>query len=216
MKINEATFVKSVVDIKECPRDGLQEIAFVGRSNVGKSSLINYLISRKRLARTSSSPGRTQTLNYYLINQKLYLVDLPGYGYAKVSRQMRNIWRQLMQTYIQKGSALAGVIQVVDIRHPPSKEDVWMNQLLQTSGLSYLVVATKADKMSRGQWNKQRTVIASTLKCPLSEVAIVSSVQGQGRDDVWRWIKGALMKSQCMKEMLSEDNTTEGDVHRER
>lgn len=149
MKVNQAEFVISAVGPSQYPEDALPEIALAGRSNVGKSSLINCLISRKNLARTSSQPGKTQTLNYYKINQDLYFVDLPGYGYAKVSKTKREQWGKFIESYLMNRETLRLVMQLVDLRHPPSKDDQAMYEWLRHNDVPVLVVATKADKIPK-------------------------------------------------------------------
>ncbi|MBX6394709.1 MAG: YihA family ribosome biogenesis GTP-binding protein [Alicyclobacillaceae bacterium] len=142
MQISEASFVKAAVSPDQWPGEGLPEFAFVGRSNVGKSSLLNRLVMRKKLAHTSNTPGRTQTLNFYRVNHRLYLVDLPGYGYARVSRDTRRRWGMMIERYLLSREVLAGVVQVVDIRHPPTEDDQMMREWLQANGIPSLVVAT--------------------------------------------------------------------------
>ena len=145
------------------PEDNLKEIAFAGRSNVGKSSLLNLLTNRKNLARVSGSPGKTRTINFYRINDSFRIVDLPGYGYAKVSKSVTESWGSMMETYFQSRQGLVKVIQLVDIRHAPSRQDVEMYQYLRHYGLDGLVVATKADKVSRNEMQKCIRQIRGTL-----------------------------------------------------
>ena len=145
------------------PPEGKKEIAFAGRSNVGKSSLINLLLNRKNLARVSSSPGKTRTINFYEINQEFRIVDLPGYGYAKVSKSMSDSWGPMMEAYLGGRPDLLKVIQLVDIRHEPTAQDVQMYEWIRHFGLDGLVVATKADKVSRNELNKNLAVIRKTL-----------------------------------------------------
>src|SRR6478609_10651462 len=139
MKVNEAEFIISAVGPSQYPEDALPEIALAGRSNVGKSSLINCLISRRNLARTSSQPGKTQTLNYYKVNQDLYFVDLPGYGYAKVSKTKREQWGKFIESYLLNRETLKLVLQLVDLRHPPSKDDQAMYEWLRHMDVPVLV-----------------------------------------------------------------------------
>jgi len=155
MKIKNSSFVKSAPNLSFCPDDNLSEIAFVGRSNVGKSSLINFLINRRKLARTSSAPGRTQTLNYYLINEDFYFVDFPGYGYAKVSKVERKKWNQAREEYLAYRQQLKAIVMVVDIRHKASDLDLEMIDILKHIDLPYFVVLTKADKLSKSKRNLQ-------------------------------------------------------------
>ena len=164
MEINKSEFVKSAVVEKDYPEfNNTVEFSFIGRSNVGKSSLINSLTKRKNLARTSKTPGRTQLINYFLINSKIHFVDLPGYGYAQVSKSEKEKWGVIIETYLSNRENLCEVILIVDIRHAPSKEDVMMYHWLLEYGFSGYVIATKADKISKGQWNKHLKVVRETL-----------------------------------------------------
>lgn len=189
MLVKTAEFVISAVKPAQYPKDALPEIALAGRSNVGKSSLINCLIRRKNLARTSSKPGKTQTINFYRINEELTFADVPGYGFAKVPKSVRAAWGKMMETYLSKRDWLKAVIQVVDLRHPPTNDDYTMYQYLKHFGIPTIVVATKADKISRGQWQKHLKVIREGLQLAKEDALIVfSSVTGQGRDEVWQEI----------------------------
>ncbi|MDI6812838.1 MAG: ribosome biogenesis GTP-binding protein YihA/YsxC [Desulfitobacteriaceae bacterium] len=163
MIIRNAEYVCSAVKPEQYPADGLPEIAMAGRSNVGKSSLINRFLGRKNLARTGNAPGKTQTLNFYRINSAWYFVDLPGYGYAKVSYDVKSQWGPMMERYFKEREHLLAVIQIVDIRHAPSLEDVSMHDWLRSRGVPVLVVATKADKIARGKWSKQLSIVAASL-----------------------------------------------------
>lgn len=163
MKVNQSEFIISAVRPEQYPEDGLPEIALAGRSNVGKSSLINRLINRKNLARTSSTPGKTQQLNYYKINQDLYFVDFPGYGYAKVSKEQRFAWGKMMEKYLLGREELKLVMQMVDMRHEPSKDDKMMNEWLRHNGLPLVVVATKMDKIPKTRRAKHIKVIKESL-----------------------------------------------------
>jgi len=186
MKITSAEFVISAVGPKQYPTDGLPEIALVGRSNVGKSSLLNKLMNRKSLARISSRPGKTQTLNYFLVNKKLYLVDFPGYGYAKVAKSIKEQWGKMIETYLAKREELKFVVQLVDIRHAPSKDDVMMYDWCKQIGLPTVVVATKADKIARGRWQQHTKVIRNDLQMREGDTLVIfSSETGQGRDELW-------------------------------
>ncbi|MEV2697666.1 ribosome biogenesis GTP-binding protein YihA/YsxC [Paenibacillus larvae] len=193
MKVNEAQFVISAVGPSQYPTDALPEIALAGRSNVGKSSLINRLINRKNLARTSSQPGKTQTLNYYLINQDLYFVDLPGYGYAKVSKAKRAEWGKFIENYLLKREPLKLVLQLIDLRHPPTKDDQAMYAWLKHHKLPVCVVTTKADKIPKGKWQKHCKVIKETLEFEKSDHMIVfSSETGQGKEELWSFIENKI------------------------
>ena len=149
MKVTQADFTISAVSPKQYPTGQLPEIALAGRSNVGKSSFINRMINRKALARTSSKPGKTQTLNYYLINEFFYFVDVPGYGYAKVSKSERAKWGTMMETYFAERENLKLTILVVDMRHKPTADDVLMYDYLKQLGLPCMVIATKLDKLKK-------------------------------------------------------------------
>lgn len=192
MKIHSAEFVKSAFEKSHWTNDGLPEIAFLGRSNVGKSSLINSLLGRKGLARTSNTPGRTQSINFFLINEKYYFVDLPGYGYAKVSKQMRSDWGKMAEEYLAERPELLLSIQLVDSRHPPTKLDLQLNEWLQFYEKNHIVVATKADKLSNNQLNKNLRQTEAAF--PESNVIAFSSVTDKGRDSLWREIEEALKK----------------------
>lgn len=191
MKITSAEFVKSAFDKSHWTTDGLPEISFLGRSNVGKSSLLNSLLLRKGLARTSNTPGRTQSINYFLINEAFYFVDLPGYGYAKVSKTMRADWGKLAEDYLSQREELVLSIQLIDARHKPTVQDVQLNEWLIANGRPFIVVATKADKLSRNELQKQLKVIGSALdgRKPIA----YSAVKGSGRDELWSVINEAIL-----------------------
>lgn len=167
------------------PEDSMKEIAFAGRSNVGKSSLLNLLTGRKKLAKVSGSPGKTRTINFYRINDTFRIVDLPGYGYAKVSKSISESWGEMMETYFQSRQGLVKVVQLVDIRHAPSKQDVEMYQYLRHYGLDGIVVATKADKVSRNEMQKCIRQIRTSLKLSQEDKVIpVSSLKKTGQDEL--------------------------------
>lgn len=191
MIIKNAEFVISAVGPKQYPSDNLPEIALAGRSNVGKSSLINKFINRKNLARTSSKPGKTQTLNYYRINNDLfYFVDLPGYGFAQVSQSIKEKWSRFIDDYLTKRETLTGVIQLVDLRHPPSKDDIAMYDWLMHMHHDVLVVATKCDKISKGQWQKHVKQVREGLKADKSQQILVFSAEtGQGLEELHQWVE---------------------------
>ena len=182
VKIISAEFVKSAFEKKHWTTDGLPEIAFLGRSNVGKSSLLNSLVQRKALARTSNTPGRTQSINFYLINDAFYFVDLPGYGYAKVSKSMRADWGKMAEEYLSDRANLVLAIHLIDSRHEPTDLDRQINGWLLEHGLTLVLAATKADKLSANQLKKQVGVIERSL--PGGKVIAFSSVTGQGREEV--------------------------------
>lgn len=165
------------------PPDILPEIAFAGRSNVGKSSLLNLITNRRKLAKVSGSPGKTRTINFYLINDTFRIVDLPGYGYAKVSKSMSENWGDMMETYLQNRQGLMKVVQLVDIRHKPTAQDVQMYNYLRYYGLDGIVVATKADKVSRNEMQKNIALIRKTLELSKEDKVIpVSALKRTGYD----------------------------------
>ncbi|GIM44642.1 putative GTP-binding protein EngB [Collibacillus ludicampi] len=189
MKIKSAEFTISAVKPEQYPEGNQPEIALAGRSNVGKSSLINRMLNRRNLARTSSKPGKTQTLNYYHINQQFYFVDLPGYGFARVPQAIKAQWSKMIEHYLSKRENLKLVLQLVDIRHAPSKEDVAMYEWLNHYGLPKVVIATKADKISRGQWQKHMKIIRNALQMDPSVPFIPFSAEtGQGKEELWNVI----------------------------
>lgn len=183
MIIKKAELEAVTAKKNQYPEDNLKEIAFAGRSNVGKSSLLNLLTGRKKLARVSGSPGKTRTINFYRINDEFRIVDLPGYGYAKVSKSMSETWGDMMETYFETRQGLVKVIQLVDIRHAPSKQDVEMYEYLRHYGFDGIVVATKADKVSRNEMQKCIKQIRTTLKLGKDDLVIpVSSLKKTGHD----------------------------------
>lgn len=189
MKVTQSEFIISAVGPDQYPQDALPEIALAGRSNVGKSSLINRLISRKNLARTSSVPGKTQTLNFYFINTQFYFVDLPGYGYAKVSKTLRQRWGPMIEQYIRGRQELKMVLLIVDLRHAPSADDRAMYEWLVHYGIPRCVVATKADKLSRNQLPKHVKLVKETLKLEKDDPFVsFSSETGQGQEELWEII----------------------------
>lgn len=183
MIIKEASLENVAVKSSQYPEDNMVEIAFAGRSNVGKSSLLNLLTNRKSLARVSGSPGKTRTINFYRINNRFRIVDLPGYGYAKVSKSMSKEWGPMMEEYLEKRQGLRKVIQLVDIRHAPSAQDIQMYEYLRHYGLDGIVVATKADKVSNNEMQKCISVIRKNLQLgPEDKVIPVSALKRKGHD----------------------------------
>ena len=179
------------------PENTLPEFAFAGRSNVGKSSLINVLMNRKSYARTSAQPGKTQTINFYNIDEKLYFVDLPGYGYAKVSMQAREKWGKMIERYLKKSRQLKKIFLLVDIRHKPSANDVQMYEWIVYQGFQPVVVATKLDKINRSQTAKQQKQIRETLGMPAGTVLIPFSAETrQGRDELWELMEQDLAEQE--------------------
>lgn len=188
MKINNSEFVISAVAKKQYPEGSLPEIALAGRSNVGKSSLINKIINRKNLARTSGKPGKTQTLNFYLIENMFYFVDLPGYGFAKVSKEVKKKWGVFIEDYLKNRKNLKGVIQIIDLRHPPTKDDIAMFEWIRHFGVPVLLVATKADKISKGQHLKHKKIIREELLINNDDILLFSAETGLGKDQVIAWL----------------------------
>lgn len=168
------------------PENLYPEVAFAGKSNVGKSSLINGLLNRKSLARTSSQPGKTQTINFYYVNQSLYLVDLPGYGYAKASEEIRAKWGRMVENYLHKSKQLRAVFLLIDIRHAPSANDKQMYQWIVSQGYEPIIIATKLDKIKRSQVAKQLKLLKEELKLlPGTKLLPFSTQTKQGREEIW-------------------------------
>lgn len=186
MKIKTSEIVISAVGPKQYPEDLLPEIAMVGRSNVGKSSTINTLLNRRKLARVSQNPGKTRTINFYIINKEFYLVDLPGYGYAKVSKTERASWGRIMEQYLSTRTNLQEVMLLVDIRHEPTEDDKLMYEWIKHYGYGTIVVATKSDKISKTQQQKQFKVIREALQMePEDKIVAISSLKKEGIDKLW-------------------------------
>jgi len=189
MQITNAEFYKSVYKYEDCPRLQQPEVAFSGRSNVGKSSLSNRLTRQKKLARTSNTPGRTQCLNYFNVDDQFYLVDLPGYGFANVPQKVKDDWAELIDTYLNYRENLIGVVQIIDSRHKPTKDDKMMVEWLQASGLSYLIVATKVDKISNNKKAKQKKIIYKDLNLNEEDNFTFFSAQtGEGSKEVYQYL----------------------------
>ena len=175
------------------PDTGRPEIAFAGKSNVGKSSLINGLMNRKALARTSSQPGKTQTINFYNVNDFMYLVDLPGYGYAKVPETEKAKWGKMIERYLHTSQTLKAVFLLIDIRHEPSANDRQMYDWIVSNGYRPVIIATKLDKIKRSQLQKQISIIKKSLGCPSETKVFPFSAQTkQGRDEIWEYIESLL------------------------
>ena len=175
------------------PQTGRLEVAFAGKSNVGKSSLINGLMNRKALARTSSEPGKTQTINFYNVNDVMYLVDLPGYGFARVSKEESARWGRMIEKYLHTSQDLKAVFLLVDIRHAPGANDKMMYQWIVDSGFKPIIIATKLDKIKRSQVQKQLKLIRTTLEVlPDTLMIPFSSQTKQGRDEIWEVMDGFL------------------------
>ncbi|MEP6848577.1 MAG: ribosome biogenesis GTP-binding protein YihA/YsxC [Acidobacteriota bacterium] len=193
MKIASSAFVKSAFSREHWVNGGLPEVAFLGRSNVGKSSLINSLLRRKGLARTSNTPGRTQSINFFLLNNAFHFVDLPGYGYARVSKVMKQDWGKMAEEYLAQRDELALSIQLVDARHEPTPLDRQLNEWLVFNDKRHLVVATKSDKLSNNELAKR--IRGMKAKFEKSEIIAYSTTTGRGRDELLEKIRSALEKS---------------------
>jgi GTP-binding protein len=190
MIVHNVELVISAVRPEQYPEDGLPEFALAGRSNVGKSSFINKMIGRKSMARISSKPGKTQTLNFYKIEEKLFYVDVPGYGYAKVSKSEREAWGKMIERYITGREPLKAVIQIVDLRHPPSRDDINMYDFMKHFDIPCIIIATKADKIPKGKWDKHKKIVRETLDMDKNDPLIVfSSETGLGKDAAWAEIE---------------------------
>ena len=182
--------LETVCGIKsKLPENLFPEVAFAGKSNVGKSSLLNALVNRKSLARTSSQPGKTQTINFYNVNKSLYLVDLPGYGYASASKEIRESWGKMIERYLHTSKKLKQVFLLIDIRHEPSANDKMMYEWIKSQGYETTVIATKLDKIKRSQKDKQLKLIRETLGCEKDALLIPFSAETkQGREEIWEVI----------------------------
>lgn len=186
MKIRNAEITMSAINKSQYPDEGIPEIALVGRSNVGKSSTVNTLLNRRNFARTSQTPGKTRTINFYLINQEFFFVDLPGYGYAKVAKSEKEKWGAIMERYLQERDELCAILLLVDIRHEPTNDDVMMYQWIKHFGYNCVVIATKADKISRGQYQKHMSIIRKKLQLEKDEKILpISSLKKTGVEEIW-------------------------------
>lgn len=189
MEVHNVDLTISAVRPDQYPKTNYPEVALVGRSNVGKSSLTNVLINRRNFVHTSSQPGKTQTLNFYAVEDQLYFVDVPGYGYAKVSKKERERFGQMIEQYLTQRDQLRGAILLVDGRHAPTADDVSMYQWLQYYHIPTLVVATKIDKVKGNTWNRQESLIKKTLGLAAGDqLVLFSAVNKTGKDAVWQWI----------------------------
>ena len=189
MIIRSAEFIKSAVKPSQYPPATLPEIAFAGRSNVGKSSLINTIVNRKRLVKTSTTPGRTQLINFFQINGSVYFVDLPGYGYAKVPISVKKKWRPMIETYLSTRKTLKGVVLIIDIRRIPGTDEQRLIDWLNYYNLSTLLVLTKTDKLSKTNQKKQRRSIAAALGVNEKDLLLFSAKSGSGKKDLWAEIE---------------------------
>ncbi|MDT8859495.1 ribosome biogenesis GTP-binding protein YihA/YsxC [Alkalihalobacillus sp. MEB130] len=190
MKVTKTELAHVAVKPEQYPTSRLPEVALSGRSNVGKSSFINKMINRKGLARTSQRPGKTQTLNFYEINEMLYFVDVPGYGFAKVPKPEREAWGRMIETYLQDREQLKAVVLLVDVRHAPSADDKMMYKWLKHFDIPVIVVATKSDKIPKGKWQKHLKVIREYLeKVESDPLLLFSSETAQGKEQIWKTIQ---------------------------
>lgn len=206
MKINKSDLHAIAVKKEQYPQDDLPEIAFAGRSNVGKSSFINSMINRVNLARTSGKPGKTRTINFYIINENFRFVDLPGYGYAQVSKSERNQWKKIIESYLTNRDNLLEIVLVVDIRHEPSAQDLIMYDWIRSFGFRGLVIATKADKISRGNWKKHIDVIKKKLDIKDDSLIIpYSATDKTNKDRAWKIFDDLLIEKISNKDLTSED-----------
>ena len=188
MKVNthNADILLSAANKSHYPQDDIPEVALAGRSNVGKSSFINTMLNRKNLARTSGKPGKTQLLNFFNIDDKLRFVDVPGYGYARVSKKEREKWGKMIEEYLTSRENLRVVVSLVDLRHEPSADDVQMYEFLKYYEIPVILVATKADKIPRGKWNKHESMIKKKLDFDKTDTFIIfSSVNKTGVEEAW-------------------------------
>jgi GTP-binding protein len=188
-RVKNAAYVKSVVDLKSLPQDRLPEVAFAGRSNVGKSSALNKLVNVKGLARISSTPGKTRMINFFLVNNNLYFVDLPGYGYAKTSKSMQKSWGKLVENYLKERENLRGTVLLVDSRRGLLEPDLQLLGWLDHYGKEKLVVLTKKDKLSRSALLESARKTSDALKLDLDSLVLFSAKTGEGKDRILNWIQ---------------------------
>ncbi|MGM8213925.1 ribosome biogenesis GTP-binding protein YihA/YsxC [Virgibacillus sp. W0430] len=193
MKVVKAEFIISAASKKQYPTTNYPEIALAGRSNVGKSSFINRMIQRKNLVRTSSKPGKTQTLNFYLINDSMYFVDVPGYGYAKVSKKDRQQWGKMMEEYFESRETLKAVVLITDLRHVPTKDDIQMYNYLKYFNIPVLVIGTKLDKLPKTKRAKHINQTKKELNVHSGDRLIAFSAEtGEGKDEAWKALKSLM------------------------
>lgn len=189
MKVISAEFLKSATNPSQYPEPSLPEIAFAGRSNVGKSTLINALTNRKKLAATSSTPGKTRLINFFVLNEKLYMADLPGYGFARVPLKTRKEWGPMVESYLRNRPNLRLVLVLIDSRRTPSDGDIDLINWLEATGKEFLIVVTKADKLSRNERQKQVSVIKNALGAASEDLIFFSARTGEGKEAIWKKIK---------------------------
>jgi len=186
MKVTNSEFVISASDYRKCPSEGLPEVAFAGRSNVGKSSLINTMLARKNLARTSGNPGHTRTLNFYRVNGRYMFADLPGYGYAKAPLQERKKWKTLVEGYLRTREELCAVVIILDMRREPGQEEIDLIGFLTAEGITPVLVATKADKIGKTKRVKPMRRTAEALGAPYDSLLPFSAQTGEGKQALWK------------------------------
>lgn len=194
LKINSAEFLQGVADLRQLPKNALREILFIGRSNVGKSSLLNKVCAKKNLARTSNTPGKTREINYYIINNAFYFVDLPGYGYAKVPEQMRAGWKRLIEDFLKRGSPISLAMQLIDSRQEPTPLDLMMMDWLEYYEVPYVLVLTKADKLPFSKLGRQIEAYKERFQSQLTEgscrgIVPFSIVNAEGRAELLKLIE---------------------------
>ena len=206
MEINQTEFITSLTEYKKFPGIGKPEIAFAGRSNVGKSSLLNSLARRKALAKVSATPGKTRMINIFNADGTFFLVDLPGYGFAKVTQQEQERWGKMMSGYFQTSKSLRLTLHLVDIRHEPTRDDVTMNRFLRQTEQPFFVVATKADKISKAQRQKNIALIGRALEVQPWQILPYSSETGEGRKELLKVIEDALKAGKENKETVSAED----------
>jgi len=204
LKINSAEFLQGVVDLRQLPKNELREILFIGRSNVGKSSLLNRMCNRKNLARSSVTPGKTREINYYIINNSFYFVDLPGYGYAKVPEQMRAGWKKLIEDFLKRGNPIGVAMQLIDSRQEPTPLDLMMMDWLEYYEVPYLLILTKSDKLPVSKLAKQLDVYRDRFKWNLTDgccrgIVPFSIVSGDGRNELLKYIEAHLKEKPRQK-----------------
>ena len=190
MQVRSVEFHRAAYSPADFVRDGRPQFAFVGRSNVGKSTLINTLLNRRGVARVSSTPGKTQAVQYYIVNEKIHMVDLPGYGYAKVSKTTRAEWAELMEGFFAEAQSLGALFLLLDARREPTDEDAMMLDLARSAGVGVIIVMTTSDKLSGNELAKSRRVIASALAIDPDALIPFSSITKRGADAVWKIIDG--------------------------
>lgn len=208
MNVNKVSLETVCGITSRLPENKLPEFAFAGKSNVGKSSLINVLINRKSLARTSSQPGKTQTINFYNIEEKLYFVDLPGYGYAKVSQELKAKWGKMVERYLKRSKKLRRIFLLIDIRHEPSQNDKTMYDWIVYQGFEPVIIATKLDKLKRSQVAGQIKVLREGLGLPKETLLIPFSAETkQGKEEIWEMIDSCMSKETETKEGAESERT---------